>query len=87
MKVINTFHQPSTVVASLKCTLSSNPELSHLVVAKVSRIEVSSIQPEGLKHECSLDIWGRIICMRAVAAKVRLLVFGPNCADAVCRTP
>lgn len=70
MKIVNTFHQPSTVIASLKCALSSDSQLAHLVVAKVSRIEVSSIQPEGLKHECSLEIWGRVISMRAVAAEV-----------------
>lgn len=70
MKVVNTFHQPSSVTGSLKCLLSSGSELGHLVVARTSRIEVSSIQQEGLKHECSLEIWGRVIAMRAVAARV-----------------
>ncbi|KAJ3557088.1 hypothetical protein NM688_g1656 [Phlebia brevispora] len=69
MKVVNTFHQPSSVTASVKCTLSADSPFGHLVVAKVSRIEVSSIRAEGLKHECSLDIWGRIVSMRAVASE------------------
>lgn len=71
MKIISTFHQPSSVVASLKCSLAADPiELGHLVVAKTSRVEVSSIQPEGLRHECSLEIWGRVVAMRAVASHV-----------------
>ena len=70
MKVVNTFHQPSSVVSSSKCNLSPNCELGHLVVARTNRIEVSSIHAEGLRHECSLDIWGRVISVRAVAGYV-----------------
>ena len=73
MKVVNTFHQPSSVAGSLKCLLSPGSGLGHLVVAKSSRIEVSSIQQEGLKHECTLEIWGRVVSMRAVAARVSIV--------------
>ncbi|KIP10587.1 hypothetical protein PHLGIDRAFT_125454 [Phlebiopsis gigantea 11061_1 CR5-6] len=69
MKVITTLHPPSAVISSVKCTLSAKSELGHLVVAKPNRIEVSSLQPEGLKAECSLEIWGRIMSIRAVPAE------------------
>ncbi|GJE83978.1 DNA damage-binding protein 1 [Phanerochaete sordida] len=68
MKVVTTLHQPSAVVSSVKCRLASNYELGHLVVAKTNRVEVSSIHPEGLKRECGLDIWGRVLSIRAVPA-------------------
>lgn len=70
MKVVTTFHQPSSVTASLKCCLSADADLGHLVVAKSNRIEVSAITTEGLKYECSLEIWGRVLSMKAVPAKV-----------------
>lgn len=70
MKVVSTFHQPSSVTSSVKCSLIPGAELGHLVVAKASRIEVSAITPEGLSHECSLEIWGRVLSLKAVPAKV-----------------
>ena len=74
MKVVNTFHQPSSVVASVKCNLSAS-ELGHLAVAKTTKVEVSSIHSDGLRYECSVDIWGRIVSMRAVAAQVKDYIF------------
>lgn len=71
MKVVTTFHQPSSVTSSLKCCLSAQNELGHLVVAKSNRIEVSAITAEGLGDECSLEMWGRVLSMKAVPAKVR----------------
>lgn len=71
MKVVTTLHPPSAVLSSVKCSLSAKSELGHLVVAKPNRIEVSSLQAEGLKAECSLEIWGRIMSIRAVPAEVR----------------
>lgn len=70
MKVVATFHPPSSVTSSLRCTLSTQSELGHLVIAKANRVEVSSITAEGLKHECSLEVWGRILSIKAVPAKV-----------------
>ncbi|KAI0337556.1 hypothetical protein BDW22DRAFT_1363933 [Trametopsis cervina] len=66
MKVVSTFHQPSSVTSSLKCSLTSDSELGHLVVAKANRIEVSSITPEGLDPACSLEIWGRVLSIKAI---------------------
>ena len=71
MKVVTTLHQPSAVLSSLKCNLSTKSELGHLVVAKTNRIEVSSLQVEGLRPECSLEIWGRVLSIRSVPAEVR----------------
>ena len=69
MKVVTTLHQPSSVHSSLSCKLLPDSEFGHLLVAKTNRIEVSSIQPEGLKHECSFEVWGRILAARAVPAE------------------
>lgn len=74
MKVVTTLHQPSAVLSSLTCNLSSNSELGHLVAAKSNRIEVSSLRSEGLEPECSLEIWGRVLCVRAVPSEVCLII-------------
>jgi DNA damage-binding protein 1 len=74
MKVVSTLHQPSAVLSSLSCKLSADSEFGHLLVARTNRIEVSSIHPEGLKLECSLEIWGRILAIRAVPAQASLFV-------------
>ncbi|OSX59780.1 hypothetical protein POSPLADRAFT_1048255 [Postia placenta MAD-698-R-SB12] len=64
MRVVTTFHPPSSVVRSLKCSLAEEQE--HLVVAKANRLEVFSLRPEGLRRECSLEIWGRIVSLAAI---------------------
>ncbi|THH20561.1 hypothetical protein EW146_g835 [Bondarzewia mesenterica] len=68
MKVVTTFYPSSSVVHSLKCHLTSDRSTEHLVVAKINRLDVFSAQPEGLKHECSVDIWGRVASIKAVAS-------------------
>ncbi|KAF8650163.1 hypothetical protein AX16_005397 [Volvariella volvacea WC 439] len=65
MRVVATFHPPSSVLGSIKCSLST-PELDHLVVAKLNRIEVHSLQPHGLQLECATEILGRIHCVKAI---------------------
>ncbi|KAL6302826.1 mono-functional DNA-alkylating methyl methanesulfonate N-term-domain-containing protein [Sparassis latifolia] len=66
MRVVATFHQPSSVVQSLKCRLTPDDSVEHLVVAKVNRLEVFSLQPEGIRRECVLEIWGRVVALRSV---------------------
>lgn len=68
MKVVTTLHPPSAVISSVRCKLASNNELGHLVVAKTNRLEVSSIHPEGLRQECGLEIWGRVLSVCVVPA-------------------
>lgn len=70
MKLVTTFHPPSSVSGSLKCTLTSDSEFGHLVVAKINRVEVSSITREGLRPECEFEIWGRILAIRAIPVGV-----------------
>ncbi|KAF5382718.1 hypothetical protein D9615_002834 [Tricholomella constricta] len=65
MKIVTTFHQPSSVLASLKCQLSSR-DLEHLVVAKTNRIDVYSLQPHGLQHQCGIEIWGTMLTIKSV---------------------
>lgn len=71
MRVVGTFHPSSSVSRSLKCSLTPDTALEHLVVAKTDRIEVYSLQPSGLKLECTTDMWGRIVGLQAVPARVR----------------
>lgn len=70
MKAVTTFHKPSSVSSSVKCTLIPGSDLEFLVVAKLDRLEVFSLQPEGLKLECDLEIWGRLLAVKAVAVEV-----------------
>jgi DNA damage-binding protein 1 len=70
MKVISTFHPPSSVLLSLKCNLISNSDVEFLVVAKLDRLDVYLIHSEGLKLDCTLEIWGRIKAIRAVPVDV-----------------
>ncbi|KAJ7505532.1 CPSF A subunit region-domain-containing protein [Mycena galericulata] len=65
MKIVSTFHQPSSVLCSLKCHLTS-AGIEHLVVAKLNGLEVYSVQSEGLKHECNWDVWGNILSVKSV---------------------
>ncbi|KAF9561348.1 hypothetical protein CPC08DRAFT_689138 [Agrocybe pediades] len=65
MKVVSTFHPSSSVVSSLKCTLATK-DLEHLVVAKLNRIDVYSVNAHGLEHDCGLDIWGKICSVKAL---------------------
>lgn len=70
MKIVTTFHQPSSVLASLKCRLSIC-DVEHLIVAKLNRIEVFSLQPTGVRLECSLEISGKVTAVKAIPIPVR----------------
>ncbi|KAH6912768.1 mono-functional DNA-alkylating methyl methanesulfonate N-term-domain-containing protein [Coprinopsis sp. MPI-PUGE-AT-0042] len=65
MKIVTTFHASSSVVSSVKCCLSSR-NLEHLVIAKLDRLDVYSLRPNGLQYECGVDIWGKVLCVRAI---------------------
>ncbi|KAI9512431.1 CPSF A subunit region-domain-containing protein [Russula earlei] len=66
MRVISTFHPPSSVTDAIKCHLTSDASFIHLVVSKPNRLDVYSVQPSGLRYECGTEIWGRIVTVRAV---------------------
>ncbi|PFH53878.1 hypothetical protein AMATHDRAFT_72908 [Amanita thiersii Skay4041] len=65
MKVVTTFHHPSSVLCSVKCCLGSR-DTEHLVVGKINRLLVYSIQPHGLQLECSVDVWGKVLTVREI---------------------
>ncbi|KAJ7164666.1 CPSF A subunit region-domain-containing protein [Mycena crocata] len=65
MKIVSTFHQPSSVLCSVKCHLTST-SLEHLIVAKLNSLDVYSVHPEGLKHQCKWDVWGNILSLKSV---------------------
>lgn len=64
-RVVSTLHPPSAVVSSVKCCLHS-PDIENLVVAKLSTLDVYSIQPSGLVFQSTLPIWGKILSVKAV---------------------
>jgi hypothetical protein len=71
MKIVSTFHQPSSVLCSLKCHLTSSESGDlHLVIAKLNSLDVYSVQPEGLKHEHRWDVWGNILSLKSVQTGV-----------------
>ncbi|KAK7682424.1 hypothetical protein QCA50_014629 [Cerrena zonata] len=82
MKLVTTFHSTSSVVGSLKCRLTPDSELEYLVIARPNRIEVSALTPDGLRPECELEIWGRVLALRSIpspdAAKLLILTDHPD---------
>jgi DNA damage-binding protein 1 len=70
MKVVTTFSPTSSVLSSVRCKLIANLDLEFLVVGKLDRLDVYSLQPEGLKLECGLGIWGRIVTIKALPVDV-----------------
>ena len=70
MRIVSTFHPPSSVTDAIKCRLTSDHSLIHLVVAKSNRLDIYSVQPSGLSHECGADIWGRIVVVKAIPTTV-----------------
>jgi DNA damage-binding protein 1 len=70
MKLISTFHPASSVVDCIKCTLISGIDQEHLVVAKPDKLEVFALQPDGLRFETSIHIWGRILHIREITIQV-----------------
>jgi DNA damage-binding protein 1 len=69
MKVVSTFHPSSSVLSSLKCRLGTR-DIEHLVVAKLSRLDVYSVRPHGLQHECGVEVWGKICSVKAIPLSV-----------------
>ncbi|KAF8630852.1 hypothetical protein AX17_005211 [Amanita inopinata Kibby_2008] len=65
MKIVTTFHQPSSVLCSVKCHLGSS-DVEHLVVGKLNRLVVYSIQPHGLQQECTTEVWGKVLSVKAI---------------------
>jgi len=70
MKVVSTFSPSSSVLSSIKCRLIANSELEFLAVGKLDRLDVYSLQPEGLKLECGLQIWGRVTAIKTIPVDV-----------------
>ncbi|KAF9485871.1 hypothetical protein BDN70DRAFT_870784 [Pholiota conissans] len=65
MKIVSTFHLPSSVLSSAKCRLGAR-DLEHLVVAKINRLDVYSLRSHGLQRECGLNVWGKICSVKAI---------------------
>ncbi|KAF9267572.1 hypothetical protein L218DRAFT_895037 [Marasmius fiardii PR-910] len=64
-RVAATYHPPSSVLASVTCSLSSR-NLQHLVVGKLDRLEVYSVQPDRLELECTYQLTGTLRALKAI---------------------
>ncbi|KAK7048153.1 CPSF-A domain-containing protein [Favolaschia claudopus] len=73
MKIVSTFHRPSSVLCSVKCSLTSS-NLEHCVVGKLDGLEIYSVQPEGLKQECRWTVWGNVLSVKAESSRSNLIV-------------
>ncbi|KLO05927.1 hypothetical protein SCHPADRAFT_917631 [Schizopora paradoxa] len=78
MKVVNTYHSPTSVSHSLKCCLTADPQLEHLVVVRCNELDVYAILADGLRLQCTLDVWGRVTSLKALGSsgstEVKLLL-------------
>ncbi|KAG6907853.1 hypothetical protein DXG01_007117 [Tephrocybe rancida] len=55
------------------CQLSSRG-LEHLVVAKLNRLDVYTLQPRGLQHQCTLEIRGIVTSLRTIPIPVTVSI-------------
>ncbi|TDL17702.1 hypothetical protein BD410DRAFT_901246 [Rickenella mellea] len=74
MKVVSTYHAPSSISHSVKCSFTQDRNMEFLVVAKVNKLDVYALLPEGLSLQCTLDVWGRITSLHAISTSSQLLV-------------
>ncbi|KAJ3744599.1 CPSF A subunit region-domain-containing protein [Lentinula detonsa] len=73
-RILTTFHSSSSVISSVKCSLSSasssstdvEDQYQHLVIAKLNSIQVYSIRETGLELECSVEIRGKVRAIKRV---------------------
>lgn len=65
MKVVATYHPSTSVLDSAKCTLAEDGS-ECLLVAKLNRVDVYAIRPDGLHHQTGIEIWGRVKAVRPV---------------------
>ena len=70
MKLVATFHGPTSVSHSIKCTLEDDEDVEFLVIAKTSILEVFAILPDSLRLQCTLDVWSRISSLNAIRSEV-----------------
>ncbi|KAI0283998.1 hypothetical protein BGY98DRAFT_949918 [Russula aff. rugulosa BPL654] len=56
MRVVSTFHPPSSVIDAINCRLTADSSVIHLAVTKPNRVDIYSVQPSGLRHECGTEI-------------------------------
>lgn len=75
MKVVSTYHSPTSVAFSVRCFLTADSELEFLVVARTSALDLYAVLPDELQLQSSFDVWGRITSLKVLADEpVRALV-------------
>lgn len=72
MKVVATYHPSTSVLDSAKCTFGEDGS-ECLLVAKLNRVDVYAIRPDGLHHQTGIEIWGRVKAIRPVKTQCRTI--------------
>ena len=72
MHVISTYLPPTAVTHATTAKLTAG-SARYLVIAKINRIEVFSLEPEGLKQVAAYELWGRIVALEEIVVDVSYL--------------
>lgn len=70
MKLVATFHGPTSVSHSITCNLTNDEDIEYLIVARTSVLEAFAILPESLSLQCTFEVWGRISSLKALTYEV-----------------
>lgn len=72
MHVISTYLPPTAVTHAITAKLTAG-SARYLVIAKINRVEVFSLEREGLKPLATYELWGRIVALEEVVVDVKSL--------------
>ena len=72
MHVISTYLQPTAVTHATTARLTGG-SVQYLVIAKINRVEVFSLEPEGLKQVAAYELWGRVVALDEIVVDVSYL--------------
>ena len=69
MHVISTYLSPTAVTHAITAKLAAG-SARYLVIAKINRVEVLSLEREGLKQLAAYELWGRIVALEEIVVDV-----------------
>jgi hypothetical protein len=69
MHVISTYLPPTAVTHAITAKLTAG-SARYLVIAKINRVEVFSLERDGLKKAAAYELWGRIVALEEIVVDV-----------------
>jgi hypothetical protein len=69
MHVISTYLSPTAVTHAITAKLTEG-SARYLVISKINRVEVFSLEREGLKQVAAYELWGRIVALEEIVVDV-----------------